>query len=715
MPRKIPVSLEHSEDEHANELVTQARKIVRVNDNNFEADWLISGGIGSKIWVVVENHILNTTLTVQFDDFLPDGSLLTDPQNSLLLTPIQKAAFHLREGNLPDFNGWHKQWIRVLDSSVNLARWLVLHAEVFHPSQYGFRLLTDDHLTAYFHEFASGGITSTLKLDDRLLTTLHQNTNSTMPLPELLASKNSLNEDFLLESARWLNGQGAYVYSTNRKTKIVSRRYLESTLGCAFQIFDMYPSIANIINQLDLQYLPAAPEAILLIPTENRLIVPVTPIVRSTMKSHISAVRSFTFTHRLVDEIPAFSESTFKETHLEKIGLDGHTKLIPLEVGLEAINKAAEMIICFGEQIVEAISAFSELYTQQKNKHYRQIFAQLIKAMFMDKLSDWPSDAKFGGTPLFTRYNVTSFTSRTRAEDIDKGITFKSLHLAFYGACAILIGMCKPIREGELHTLNLDCLNSEFEEGGAELIQTLEKSGRLGERQQIKRPIPSLTAKAIQLLQVLAARLKKIYGDEDGPSRDYLFYIPTRCLSAPNGKALGKTLTSAIDTFCVIADLPKEEDGKPRKIRVHEMRKFFLLVMHSHHEGYLRRTLSYAAGHIQEAQIDSYISFSHDDPERVNYESQCVGDRLISLERGCTPSEGNDGLCALYNHVCDHFNVHTIQSLSGQHFIRFLNLLQRSGTYKSTLYSIKILTPHGTLTNLEFAIKFEGKQDDKYH
>lgn len=713
MSRKTPADL--TEKEHINELLKGARRHCRATTYKFEADWLLSGGIGSKTWTVLVNHDSNTTLTVQFDHFLPDGSLLTDPQNSLLLIPIQKAAFHLKAGHIADFHGGYKQWIRVIDTSVNLARWLVLHTEIFQTSQYGFSLLTDNHLTAYFYEFAGGGIVNTLKIDDRLLITLHENTKSLALIPELLANKNSLNEDFIIESAKWLNSQGAYCYSKRYKVKRVSRKYLESTLGCSFQLFDIQPAIANIINQLSIEHLPSTPEVILLAPICSRRITPVTPIVKRTMDTHRREIKTFTSTHKLISEIPFFAESTFNETHLDKLGLDGHTRLIPLEAGLEAINRAAEMIVCFGEQIVETALLFAEHYTETRKNYSQTTCNALMKSIFENKKLNWPSNAEFGSTTLLTRYNVTSFTSDVKTWSIESGITFKTLHQAFYGACALLIGMCKPIREGELYNLNFDCLHSEFEGGGAELVQVLEKSGLLGELQTITRPIPSLVARAIQLLQVLAAKLKKIYRDETGPLSNHLFYIPARYVSAPNGKSLRHTLNAAIDTFCLITELPKEPNGQNRKIRIHEMRKFFLLVMYSHHEGSLRRTLSYAAGHIREDQIDSYISFSHDDPERVKYESQCISDRLISLERGCTPSKGNDGLCALYNYVCSHFNVHTIQSLSHEKFIQFLNLVQRSGRYKSTLYSIEMLAPSGILTALDFAIKFEGQQDDEYY
>ncbi|MFJ4051664.1 hypothetical protein [Pseudomonas hunanensis] len=712
MPRKKPPHL--TDDEHVENLISRARKLTLSGNEQFEADWLVSGGIGSNQWVVVEDHNLNSTLTVRFDDYLPDGSLLTAPQNSLLLEPIQKAAFHLRMGNLQYFHGWHKQWLRVIDTSVNLSRWMVLNSSVFQTQQFGFQLLTDDHLKAYFHEFASGGIANTLKLDDRLLAILHEKTDSSLPLSTIFANKNCLDENFIQESAEWLNSQGAYIYSNQVKAKVVSRKYLEILLGCSSQLFDRYPIVANVINQFDIQHDRSSPEAVVPVPANKRRIVATSSIVRKTMYTHRKEIRIFTSAHNLVSEIPYISDAAFKEQHLDKLGLDGHTKLLPLEIGLGAINSAAEMIICYGEQIVEAAAAFADEYTYLRQEYHQPPCNIKIKEFFQKKKLDWPSKPEFGGIPLMVRYNAVSFTSNNR-NTVNGEITFLTLQEAFYGACALLIGMCKPVRDGELHRLPLECLDWEFEGGGALLVQELEKSGLLGQRQQISRPIPSLVAYAIQLLQALSTKLRAIYQDVNGPLVDHLFYIPKRCLSTPVGKALGETLNAAIDTFCLISNLPRTKNGEPTKIRIHQMRKFFLIVMYKHHDSALRRTLGYGAGHIKEGSIDEYTTFSHDDPESVKYESQCVSDRLVAFELGQISPEGHSGLSALYSHVCTHFNVHTLQVLNNQSLINLLNHLQRHNTYKSTVYTVEITGPDGVLTTLEFAIKFEGEQDDEFN
>lgn len=713
MPRTKSIKL--SDDERIEELINRARKLLPKKKVSYTADWLKSGGIGSDHWVVVENYEDNTTLTIRFDVYLPDGSLLTEPKNIRLLSTIQRVAFHLRMGDLQHFHGWHKQWLRVIGTSVNLARWLVLEEPVFQPQKYGFALLTDDHMQAYFKDFAQGGINNTLKLEVRFLEILHSQIKSSLPLEEVLQNRNPLDEDFILQSAHWLNSQNAYIYGKRLKARVISRKYLESLLGCSSQLFDRYQSVVNLLNQFDLRCHSDPAKIELFAPEDRGIINNARSIVRKTMYTHRKELRIFASAHNLLpDEIPYLSESTFKENHHEILAPNGHTQLIPLEIGLGALNNAAEMIIVYGNQIVEAVSFFAEQYTHLMATTPQTRCSRKINKLATLHRLKWPAPLEFGGASLFERYNVVSFASQSRTLNIKEGISLKTLHQAFYGACALLIGMCKPVREGELHKLQLDCLDSEFEDGGALLVQHLGKSGVMDERQIIKRPIPFLVARAVQLLQLMSSKLREIYGDTDGPMIDRLFYIPHRYIAASRGKVLGETLNTAIDTFCLLLNLPRDQNRQPWKIRVHEMRKFFLLVMYKHHNGELRRTLGYAAGHISEDQIDEYTAFSHDDPESVKYESECISDLLVSLELGQVVPEGHEGLKALYAHVCKHFGVAKLQSLGHENFIRFLNMLQRDGTYKSTVYTAEIKSFDGTLTTMEFAIKFEGLKDDQF-
>ncbi|KAB0483809.1 hypothetical protein SAMN04490202_0811 [Pseudomonas reinekei] len=718
MPRRKATGI--NEADSINYLITQARKLGTAAHTDYKADWLVSGSIGSKLWEIIDEQRNNEIIKLKFDAPMPDGSLLTDPQNQKLLFPLQKIAFHLRMGSLTGDLKTARQWIIAVEAIINFSRWLVLHGSVFAPQKHGFRLITEDHLVGYFEEFASGGIINTLKLKERFIATAHENIESDIPLKELLRDPYHLDKKFISDTFLWLSRKNGIVHSKRRKLLIISRRHLHQILGCSYPVLDRYSSMGVFLDQFDRPanrantgYTTAPPP----VPRRSPKSKDET-ITRQTMRMHKRQLKILFSAHSLIpDEIPHIANSAFEKTSTSKLRLDGHTRLIPIEVGLNAIQKASEMVVVYGPTIVQAVLHYARNYTAIREIRSLTFLTKRMNELFENTRQKWltPDTPNIPSQSLCERFNVVSLTSNVRNHNIDKGISFKILHEAFYGACALLIGMCKPIRDGEIHKLKRNCLISEFEGGGALLIQELEKSGMMGARQTITRPIPSVAARAIQLLQVMGSELSKIYADKSGPIRDYLFYIPDHYLKAPTGKALSYTLNKSIDTFCALHNLPNDENGTPWVIRIHEMRKFFLLIMYKHHDNKLRSILSYAAGHTNLEDLDAYISFSHDDPESVRYESECIADKLLSLENGVLLKSGNNGLCALYSYICEHFDVSEISALSKDKFYHFLGAMQRSDIYKSTVYTLEIKDSDGSLTTLDFAVRFNGEIDERYN
>lgn len=718
MPRKKPIEI--TEADSISYLITQARKLGTAAYTDYKADWLVSGNIGSERWQIIDEQRRNEIINLQFDVPMPDGSLLTAPQNQRLLFPIQKIAFHLRMGNITGDLKTARQWIIAVEAIINFSRWLILHSTVFAPQKHGFRLVTDDHLVGYFEEFASGGTIKTLQLKERFLAIAHEKTGSDIPLIELLKAPYNIDERFVSDTISWISNQNGILLCKKRRLLIISRRHLHKILGCSYPVLDRYSSMGVFLDQFDRpaeQVNTGYTKTPLKAPRKSVNTKDET-ITRQTMRMHIRQMKILFSAHSLIpDEIPHIDKSAFEKTDTSKLRLDGHTRLIPLEIGLDAIQKASELVIVYGPTIVEAVLYYAKKYTStRKIKSINSVTQRMIK-IFEKTKHKWLTTDTSNNQPhsLFEKFNVVSFTSNVRTHDIAKGISLKVLHEAFYGACALLIGMCKPIRDGEIHKLKRDCLINEFDGGGALLTQELEKSGMMGARQTITRPLPSVAARAIQLLQVMGAELSKIYADKNGPISDYLFYIPDHCLKAPAGKALSYTLNKSIDTFCALQNFPKNDEGNSWVIRVHEMRKFFLLIMYKHHDSQLRNILSYAAGHTNPEDLDAYLSFSHDDPESVRYESECIAEKLFSLENGELLKKGNGGLCALYCYICEHFGVSTISALSKDKFYRFLGAMQRSDAYKSTVYTLEIKAGDGTLTTLDFAVRFNGEIDERFN
>ena len=81
----------NNDDFHLQMLLARSKNRY-VSTAGFGAHWLISGGIGSAIWETISPN--GTPLTVSFKDPLPDGTLLSDQENKMLLETIRPPAGH---------------------------------------------------------------------------------------------------------------------------------------------------------------------------------------------------------------------------------------------------------------------------------------------------------------------------------------------------------------------------------------------------------------------------------------------------------------------------------------------------------------------------------------------------------------------------------------------------------------------------------------------
>lgn len=274
--------------------------------------------------------------------------------------------------------------------------------------------------------------------------------------------------------------------------------------------------------------------------------------------------------------------------------------------------------------------------------------------------------------------------------------------------------MLKPIRSSELSKLNRNCLSTNTGSGGAFMRHRVGKTGALGINDEIERPIPYLAAYAIQLLQVLGASLSRIYEDKSEYAKQ-LFYIPGRGFKRLTGKYADWKLNLCIDSFCDSIKLPSDKLGRRWYVRVHEMRKFFLLIVHRHVGDSSKELLRYLAGHSNYRHIDDYVAYDVSDSEAVRYESECIDDKLIALEKGLLPKNQNQGLLALHTKVLKDFNVTSISTLNNKEFLKYLDRLAHQPDFAINTYTIRLETYDDEVFAIDFAIRLGELKDAKFN
>ncbi|MEB0123965.1 hypothetical protein QN391_25265 [Pseudomonas sp. CCI1.2] len=396
----------------------------------------------------------------------------------------------------------------------------------------------------------------------------------------------------------------------------------------------------------------------------------------------------------------------------------GHTPKIPLEIGINTLKNSIKWVMVYGEPIIDAIVYFVERSAMivaedtpvsHKHKDKDKVF---IKAINEFKTTPYPS---LPPEALGKILNIAKFNPKTHLYCNEKdGVSFFHVMQCLIGACAITIAIMKPIRDTELAGLLRSCLDPEPTDGGAFLTHENNKSGSMGLNDKIRRPIPFVSAHAIQLLQRLGTRLVKFYGDTS-PHASELFYFPsTRALGKPSGNRMRHRIDKCIKAFCDQINMPIDKYGRRWYVRIHELRKFFILSMHQHEQYYTDEALRYQAGHTNRDHLDDYLSGDIPRDEICHYEAECIDEKLISLELGKILREDNAGLTALYDHIRKHFGVVSIKSRNTKQYFDLLEKMIYRKEILLSVYTIQLEDYNGNVSDNEIAIKFGQTKDEKF-
>ncbi len=710
-------------DVHAEILISQAKAEIELRKGNrslYHTPWLLAGGLGSSEWTSqVPNE--DYTLTHSFNRSLADGSNLLDEQNKLLLEAVQKSAILARNGVTTDGHMTPKRWNAELLITINFASWVAMYRICFQPELYGFAQVTIDDYQAFLDEFARGGWTEALKCRERLISHFYSKVDYSEPIETILSSPENLDVQFVRKVCDWLTENNLYAMN-GYKPSCVSRTYLNKHVGL--------PGTAGNkeLTAFLRQFEPHLQGSFLTASVQRGL-----PSQRSRIFSSKSTIesgtnnRSFVEVHsalnglfrcqphlpRLIPEIH-YSRTEALSKYKNILARGEHTRLIPLTIGLHALNMACRWVLEFGPALVEATVYYAEIFNKipetganpWDKRNY--IFNGTI-----EKWSYYDYEKK-RDCLLVDAFNITRFSSRNYYLCSPASTDFYRLLQSFIGACVLVIGLLKPMRDQEVIFLPRDCLMTSPNDG-SELTHEQLKAGLLSINPVITRAIPSLSARAIQLLQVMGSKLKAIYQDDDRHS-DLLFYFPIRGLKRPKsaGNLRGR-INDCLDEFCNMIEIPLDKEGRRWYIRIHEMRKFFILVSHRHGGEELSQLLRYQAGQKDKDHLASYIAPEVSDDDYVRYESECIDDKIIALESGHLPADNNDGLVALYKAACEALNVTSISSIPPDEAVRVLSNMRTRGDYTVTTYSVTLETFEGKIETIDFAIKYGEKSDAKFN
>lgn len=191
------------------------------------------------------------------------------------------------------------------------------------------------------------------------------------------------------------------------------------------------------------------------------------------------------------------------------------------------------------------------------------------------------------------------------------------VHIAI-GACLFIVGAVTGRRQGELKDLDpATCLDVK-----SQLLEfSVRKTGYLGSRQIVQRPVPKLVIDVISRLKKFHEDLAAIKGTSQVKGIFATFCDDGECVLS------NTSMNRLLDRFCDYIEMPLNESGQRKYIRQHQLRRFFVTTYFMRRSGTLG-ALSWYLGHVSFEQVDSYIDFDFAVEERERAQAHVAVEAL---------------------------------------------------------------------------------------
>lgn len=694
---QIPAYFSETDRQLIELLLESAREQVRPYDGNFEAPWLLVP-FESDVWVTTNRgreELINgqwkNAIHVDWRILLPNGHLLTDTRYEKLLSVAKKVSFLMRSDLICGASS-PSAWTGSNTVLAGILRWVVLHEDRFQPEVYGLSFLDQAALEWLFGEYAAGAWTQVMQIPQRLLAAMYRCVHGTDCPQTLLDNPHMLPSSEIQPIVRWIERQGGYMKprrGQHLEKSALSRAWLGRMINAPKDSLRT-PQIARFCRQFEPHF------------KDNSLLISIVqstefPSQRTELMGHeidstsentLQALgrvfRSLLDAYRhLPDLLPDPASLSLRRAVklANRIARpEGHTPFMPVNTGLALLNAALRFVHLYGEPIIGLYLAVLPSYRGSNNS-----MARTLNVALMHHAKDW---CIASGEPITKVLNITEFRRHEKKRDFSRFRSNPTLDDALrvlIGSCIVCMAILKPSRQEELTYVKRDCLRKDV--NGYWFNFNLGKSNVKGVEawQEADRPIPVVTAKSIQLLQRLGDGLSQILGGGE-KAADNLFYLPR--FEALGALSLDENrLNYHLDLFCDFVGLLPDSEGRRWYVRIHEMRKWFLLLLFWSGRFDVLDAARWVAGHVDAAHIYAYIEKEFPGEELPQIEAQYSEERLRRLKNGDSGKE--DGSNALYEVVLRHFNVESLNMVPESEWTGYVRALREAEGFHLEPHSIK--------------------------
>lgn len=305
--------------------------------------------------------------------------------------------------------------------------------------------------------------------------------------------------------------------------------------------------------------------------------------------------------------VPDMKVTDAKNVHaLLSLKRNGRFRTLPYDIVFFALRRAIEFALEFGEDIVNSFLRVAKVAKNSNTKVLKYCESHDISIALTPKLAEmgvraWTIEPSYAGSGLWDDAPKT-LSSPEFYRQLRNNVGLFELLRVLIGAIATAVGALMARRQCELGDL---VAGSCLDKTRTYLVFGNAKSGVMGLREQINRPIPPVAAELIGILEKLQFGLIEA-GLLDAPTA--LFAHPSY-LGEPTLVALyNMQYNESLDYFCDYIQVPLNQLGQRYYIRQHQLRRFFAILFFW--GGGLEHldTLRWFLGHTDSAHLYRYIT-----------------------------------------------------------------------------------------------------------
>ncbi|MBE8589808.1 hypothetical protein IQK56_02090 [Pseudomonas sp. MAFF 301449] len=717
-------------------LLEEANSATKIYNGDYTAPWLISS-IHAEIWQLrkgEETRYVDGTLKDHYEykwsTKLYDGSNLVDPKNRKLLHDIQRLTFLVRE--LPGGPATLTTLKSFIWSLNFLVRWMFVHGNELDPCKHSLTQLKQQHFINLFNDLAKGGTAFALRYPERLLISLFPLALDRAPFQEELDEPLDLSIETCFLVSRWLTDKG-YMVNKDRSVgkKVLSpssvaqlidvdadtvsggpkwRAFLlqfQSSENFSITGSDLIISGSTCRREFPTQRTATKSEA------KSQL------ISEKTLDKYLSDIKYIIALYRHLPKIcpnpMTFNTKEIRQKIITLTSAAKHTPWIPLPIAMTYTNEALRWVHLYGEDLVSVfLEAYKTLYehgllvsapapgVENPSAAELAFFSKQFTKKREDIISSIPFPESISHLNIKGMGCYGSIKGKKAFEKLRKSPSLMDAITVLIGAITIIVTMTKPMRESEFRSLKNNCI--QFVSGdGYWLRQDIRKKYINGVLLQNSRPIPAISARAIQLLQRLTNGIKKILGTSDPWFLDSLVTLPSFGVFEASVSIPSSTrLLQIFDAFCDYVAIAPDPQGRRWYLRVHEMRKSFLITFFWSFRYASLDASRWIAGHDDVSHIYAYIQANFPGEELPALEAEYASKILREYQELGTPT-GTKNVDALYQAVCTHFSVRDVSWIDESILKDWLELQFETHEFEIMPHSIKC--PDGGLnTEISFRV-----------